>query len=167
MEHLQDQPPWYRIPLVWMLISIPASAVLMGVIMIWLAVDTEDGLVVDDYYRHGKTINKVLKRDMAATRYGLSAKLMFNVEQKMVNVELTAKPNFDYPDKISIRFLNATQEGLDKELTLTRANQGHYATILPPLNKGRWYVQIEATDWRLLGSLSVPGNKELHIIAIE
>jgi len=42
---------WKREPLVWMLIAIPLSAVIMGVVMITLAIQSFSGLVVDDYYK--------------------------------------------------------------------------------------------------------------------
>lgn len=166
-EQPQEQSPWYRMPLVWMLILIPASAVIVGIIMMWLAISTDDGLVVDDYYRHGKTINKVLKRDTAASRYKLNAKLTLNVDERLVNIKLTARPDFNFPDELVIQFLNATRKGLDKKLILRRTDKGHYTVELPALHIGRWYVQIEAGDWRLLGSLSVPGETEFHISAIE
>lgn len=146
---------------------IPASAVIMGVVMIWLAISTNDGLVVDDYYRHGKSINKVLKRDIAAAEYRLDAKLNFNFDQRLVNMKLTALPGFDLPDEIAVRFLNATRAGLDRELILKRTDAENYTAVLSALNTGQWYIQIEAGDWRLLGSLSVPGNKELHLRAVK
>ena len=40
--------PWYRYPMVWMIVGIPFAAVIMGVIMIWLAITTDDGLVADE-----------------------------------------------------------------------------------------------------------------------
>ena len=72
-----DNKPWYRFPLVWMLVAIPFSAVIMGVVMIWLAVDTDDGLVADDYYKLGMEINRVIKRDQKASELGLSAIKLF------------------------------------------------------------------------------------------
>ena len=64
---------WKREPLVWMLIAIPLSAVIMGVVMITLAIQSYSGLVVDDYYKKGKQINRVLARDKFAYELGLAA----------------------------------------------------------------------------------------------
>jgi hypothetical protein len=55
------------------MISIPFSAVIMGVVMIWLAVDTDDGLVADDYYKQGLAINDVITLDKKASELNLSA----------------------------------------------------------------------------------------------
>ena len=57
---LHSTRPWFREPWVWLLIALPASAVLGGMVTIWIAVDSDDGLVVDDYYKRGLEINKKL-----------------------------------------------------------------------------------------------------------
>ena len=62
----ETQRNWKREPMVWMLIAIPLAAVIMGVVMITLASQTFSGLVVDDYYKKGKQINRVLARDRLA-----------------------------------------------------------------------------------------------------
>ena len=59
--------PWYREPWVWLMIALPASAVVGGIITIYLAVSTSDGLVVDDYYKRGKAINLDLRLVVRAT----------------------------------------------------------------------------------------------------
>ena len=68
---------WKTQPYVWMLILIPFSAVVVGMIMLTLAIKSDTGLVVDDYYKKGKQINQVLARDLAASTMGLSAALNF------------------------------------------------------------------------------------------
>ena len=55
------------------LIGIPLSAVIMGIVMLTLAIQSWSGLVVDDYYRKGKQINRVLARDKLAYELGLAA----------------------------------------------------------------------------------------------
>ena len=71
--------PWYREPFVWLVILFPASAVIGGMITISLAISSDDGLVVDDYYKRGLEINRTLERDKAAARHGIQATLGFNV----------------------------------------------------------------------------------------
>ena len=74
---------WMREPLVWLLIAIPSSAVIMGVVMITLALQSWSGLVVDDYYRKGKQINRVLARDRLAYELGLAAGLRLDNASKL------------------------------------------------------------------------------------
>jgi hypothetical protein len=83
-----DQHPWYRYPWVWLMIAFPLAAVIGGIVTIYLAVTTSDGLVVDDYYRHGKTINRVLARDRAAAEHGLEARIALDAANNRVTVQL-------------------------------------------------------------------------------
>jgi hypothetical protein len=65
MREPHDTKPWHRQPWVWLLIALPMSAVIGGMVTLYIAVTTSDGLVVDDYYRRGKAINLDLARDRA------------------------------------------------------------------------------------------------------
>jgi hypothetical protein len=52
----QIQRPWYKEPWPWVIIAIPASAVIMGFITFYLAVTNPDYLVVEeDQYREIKS----------------------------------------------------------------------------------------------------------------
>ena len=52
--------PWWKFPLVWMVIAGPAIVVVAGFYTLWLAVRTPDPVVAQDYYRQGLEINKTL-----------------------------------------------------------------------------------------------------------
>ena len=53
----------------------PAAVVVAGAITTWIAFATADGLVADDYYKHGLAINAVLKREQAAAQRGIEARV--------------------------------------------------------------------------------------------
>lgn len=158
---------WFREPMVWMIIAIPLSSVIMGAVMITLAVVSYDGLVADDYYKRGLQINRVLDRDQAAARAELSAEL--RVEEGGTRLALDAgAPAFPAPASISLDLSYATRAGLDRSMRLVRAPDGSYAGPgVQGLAMGRWYVQVAAADWRLTGSLSVPGSTALELHAPE
>ncbi|MGB5604303.1 MAG: FixH family protein, partial [Gammaproteobacteria bacterium] len=78
--------PWYTYKIVWLVIAIPAASVFAGMFMIYLAVNTDDGLVVDDYYKEGMAINQSLLRDKTATKLGLSAQLRVEEAGDMVRL---------------------------------------------------------------------------------
>ena len=149
------QRKWYREPYVWLLICLPLSAVIGGMITIWYAVESNDGLVVDDYYKRGLQINRVLDRDKAALRHGLKASVQLQPGAPVATIILRGNDRFNYPHSISVNFLYSTRSGHDRseELRLVAANT--YQGRTPPLVRGRWYIQIEAQDWRLLESLTV------------
>ena len=62
--------PWFKEPWPWILMAGPAAVVVAGAVTIWLAFQSADGLVADDYYRRGLTINQELQRDRAAASDG-------------------------------------------------------------------------------------------------
>ena len=142
--------PWHRNPWVWLLIALPASAVLGGIITIWIAVSTDDGLVQDDYYKHGLEINKKLDRDKAAIKYDLIANLVISEGQNRIQISFDANDEFVNPGSIKISFLHPTMKGHDQTLILRADGEGVYASALPSLINSHWYLQIEADDWRLL-----------------
>jgi hypothetical protein len=147
--------PWFREPWVWLIIALPASAVLGGIITIWIAVESDDGLVQDDYYKYGMEINKTLDRDKAAVQYELVANIIMSEAQNNIQIRLDANDRFVSPASIKLSFLHPTIKGQDQILVFQTDSQGVYAGALPSLMKGNWYLQIEADDWRLLENIII------------
>ena len=146
---------WYREPWVWLLILFPASAVIGGMITIYLAVTTSTGLVVDDYYKRGKAINLDLARDEAAMQYGLTASLTLDMQENRVQLVL-ASNSVMQPAEIRLSVLHPTQPGRDQVIRLTPIAATTYRGGLQALTDGHWYLQLEADDWRLSGRVTVP-----------
>jgi len=152
---LNAQNPWFREPWVWLIIALPASAVFGGIVTIWLAVVSDDGLVEDDYYKHGMEINKTLDRDKAAISYDLVANLKISEGQNRIQISFDANEKFVTPSNIKISFLHPTMKGQDQLLTLRVDGKDVYAGALPSLINSHWYLQIEADDWRLLEEIFI------------
>lgn len=152
--------PWYQVPVMWLVVLAPLAAVVGGFVTLYLAATTYDGLVVDDYYRYGKEINRVLARDEAAARRGLSARLTLQREARQVEVQLRGVGS---PSRLEVRFLHATRAGLDRVLMLQRMADGVYRGALPELAAGHWNVQIAAEDWRLVGRMRLPDEQHIEI----
>lgn len=163
MNPRKDSSPWYREPLVWLLILIPASAVVMGVVIVTLAVSTYDGLVEDDYYKRGLEINKSLARDQVAAWAGLRARLVFDQSAGRIGLVLTGNESFVAPAHVRLAMFHATRSGLDKHLLLERIGSSEYSGEYLPLEPGGWQVQLEAGDWRLTGEHRAPGPTELSL----
>ncbi|HJW81677.1 MAG TPA: FixH family protein [Acidiferrobacterales bacterium] len=155
---------WYREPLVWLIISFPLSAVVAGFFTLYLAIISKDGLVVDDYYQKGKEINLSLARDRAAAQHGLRAGVTLDSAKQQVVVQLNAAKDQHLPDRLDLRWLHATRAGFDRTQMLIRSPDGRYRSAFPELAPGHWYVQIEAQDWRLQGSLRIPGEARLELV---
>jgi len=52
--------PWWRYPLLWMVIAGPALVAVASIATFWLAAHRPDALVSEDYYREGIEINRTL-----------------------------------------------------------------------------------------------------------
>lgn len=155
-------PPWYRQPYVWMLIAFPAAAVAAGVTTLIIAVKTYDGLVMDDYYKRGMEINRELDRDHAATARGLGVAVEFEPGAPRFRIVLAADPEQTAPGELRVSFLHRTRAGFDRQVSalLQPGPAGItpflYEAAAPDLARGHWDVLIEAADWRLLDSVTVP-----------
>ena len=143
----------HREPMVWLLIAFPLSAVLGGFVTLWLAVTTDDGLVVDDYYQRGKTINRVLLREQQAEELGLEAVLRIDPAGR-ISVSLRGDaPGQDLP---SLRLMHPAQAQKDYSPRLSATAPGQFQAKVPALTAARWYVRLETPQWRLTGAIRIP-----------
>jgi hypothetical protein len=154
---------WKREPLVWMLIAIPFSAVVMGVVMITLAIQSSSGLVVDDYYKKGKQINRVLARDKFAYELGLAAG--FKIEAAG-DIEIRFAPEVQIipGDKIVLELIHATMPGLDQKLIMQKHETHLLGGKIKLSGKGRWNLYLHTADWRLTGSLQYPQQTTAELL---
>ncbi len=162
----QPNQSWRSQPYVWMLILIPFSAVIMGVIMVTLAIESDTGLVIDDYYKKGKQINQVIARDQAATALALNAGIRFDASSTEVHVNLRAESALVDNEIVTLGLYHATKPGMDQSLTLRRIGRNNYVAQYKPLDLGRWKVQLSTETWRLTGSLHRPGGDKLQLTAM-
>lgn len=143
--------PWYREPLVWLLVAFPLAAVVGGLATLLLAIRSWDGLVVDDYYKRGLEINKTIARDDAAVTAGLGAEV--SLDSDRVTIVLTNPLRVPEPPGLKVSFIHATRAGLDQTLDLPRDDTGRYSAPMGRLAPGHWHVHIETPDWRLVEQL--------------
>lgn len=154
---------WKREPLVWLLIAIPLSAVIMGAVMMTLAIQSYSGLVVDDYYKKGKQINRVLARDKFAHELGLAAGFKIQTDggiEIRFNPEVQVIPG----DEIVLELIHATMPGLDQKITLQRTGSHQLVGAINLSGKGRWNVYLHTRDWRLTGSLQYPQQSDAELL---
>lgn len=166
MTTLKPKRPWYREPWVWLIIALPMTAVIASMFTIYKAVSTADGLVVDDYYKRGKAINRDLARDAAAGRYQLKASIDIDLRENRVQLLLESAAMVS-PATLTFSLLHPTQAGYDQVIILQHGGDGMYAGAIDELNRGNWYLQLEADDWRLSGSMRVPQTETTVLSPME
>ncbi len=156
---------WKKNPLVWMLIAIPSSAIVMGAILLTLAIKSDTGLVVDDYYKHGKQINMVLARDKAAFQRNIAADLNFNLDQGTVAIQFAPTSILKANESVQLNMVHATKPGLDQLIELQP--DGIYRLVgqlkTTPPGEGRWNLHLESADWRVIGSIQMPASNRSNL----
>lgn len=157
--------PWYRQGWPWFLMAIPAVAVVAGFITLWIAISTWDGLVVDDYYQEGKTIEKTIARSVRAAEMGLVADVRIRAED--VSIDLGAGANIVIPPTVILTISHPTRGGMDQTILLKRRD-GLYVGELAPLSAGRWLLQIEdeSKTWRMNGTANVPSSSPVRVVPV-
>jgi len=150
---------WYQEPVVWLVIAIPATSVVVGMLMLAFSIASYDGLVVDDYYKQGVTINQRLERQSRATVMGLGAEVKLDHLEKRVEVNLTGNQEFVFPDQVTIGLHHATRAGLDTEAALIRAGDNHYIGTFDGMSPGRWHLILQTDEWKISGSMFWPNDK--------
>ncbi|MFT5111039.1 MAG: hypothetical protein ACI8P9_000350 [Parasphingorhabdus sp.] len=153
--HKQVNRPWYREPMVWMIIAIPLTSVVVGIGMLTMSIKSYDGLVVDDYYKRGKEINRVLERAQMSVKNQISANIDLSLKDKVI-VSLLHRAELEAPDQVRFNLRHRTRAGLDLTAVLIRYADGYYRGDIVVPNNGLWLAQIETSDWLVEGQLSLP-----------
>lgn len=156
--------PWYREPWPWLLMLGPAIVVVAGIVTLWLAVRSNDGLVADDYYKQGLAINQTLARSDVSRAMALAARL--RLDRGQATVMVSAREGVVLPGRLSLTFSHPTRSGLDQTIVLS-GSSGQYVGPAPALASGRWQVVIEDADrtWMLSGAIRVPEEPEIELVA--
>ena len=141
--------PWYREPWPWIIMSGPAIVVVAGIATLVIAITSSDGLVSDDYYKAGFTVNQDVRRDRAAAEGHYQAQVMFAQDGGRVRVILAGA---ELPGEIRLRLTHRTRAGADQSVGLAKSGGGIYEGTLRVPAGGVWTVMIEGPEWRLSGT---------------
>lgn len=154
--------PWFRQSWPWFLLSLPATAVIAGFITFWLAVESDDGLVADDYYKQGLALQQSIARDKEATRLGLAAQLRFDNGRVVLNL---SSAGMAAPNAVFLSLIHPTRPEMDRAISLVGDN-GNYTASTDALD-GRWQVLLEdeSRAWRLTGTIDLPSETEVRLAA--
>lgn len=160
-----ENQPWYKERWPWFLMAGPAIVIVAGFITLWLAVESNDGLVTDDYYKQGLAVNQRMHRDQQAAGLGLHADLMradLNV-RLILGADRAAK----IPEVIVLKLAHPTRSGQDQAVQMQAEGAGFYSGKLSADISGRWLVSIEdpAGQWRLQGEWQADSVEPLRLSA--
>ena len=162
----RDDAPWYKHRWPWLLMAGPAIVIVAGVITAWIAIDSNDGLVTDDYYKQGMAINQILERDHRASALGLQADVMRSDQN--LRLMLSAAGEAELPAAIVLRLTHPTRAGQDQAVEMISEGKGFYDGKLSADLAGRWLVTVEdpAGQWRLHGEWRTDSEGPLRLQAL-
>lgn len=165
MSLQSETQPWYKERWPWFLMAGPAIVIVAGFITLWLAIESNDGLVTDDYYKQGLAVNQRMHRDHLAASMGLHADLMR--ADLNVRLMLRAAGEAKVPETIVLKLAHPTRGGQDQSVQMLSEGQGFYSGRLAADISGRWLVSIEdpAGQWRLQGEWQADSVEPLRLLA--
>lgn len=142
---------WYREPWPWLLMAGPATVVVAGVITTIIAIRTSDGLVAEDYYKQGLSVNRMLAREKRAEAIGAAATAQFSPSRDVVQVMLQAPEPL--PATLKLVLVHPSRASDDRAVELLPVSPGVYRGKLAAPGGVAYRMQLEdgAATWRLGG----------------
>lgn len=147
--------PWYRDRWPWILILGPAVVVVAGIVTLVIAVESDDGLVADDYYKQGLGINRQIARDEAARSLGIAGEVRLDGGA----VRVTLRASAALPDRLTLRFAHHARASEDRIVHLARRGDGAWEAPLPDLRPGRWRAIVETAQWRVAAQIDTQAER--------
>lgn len=148
----EDSTPWYRQFWPWFLIALPATVVVAGISMIFIANEGADDLVVDEYYKDGLAINRKLEKQERAQQLGIGARLSIAGSDITVRTDgpVTA-------ERLELALSHPLESDRDFAVFLIQSLPGEYRGTLPAAVAPRWHWALQLpgeAGWRLDGSVT-------------
>jgi uncharacterized protein len=142
---------WYREPWPWLLMLGPAIAIIAGFVTLFLAINSNDGLVADDYYKQGLAINRTMQRDTRAREMNYRADLTLSRESRGLRVILAGAGAL--PDTLRLHLIHPGKSSADETVELRALGQGLYQGEYRREFTGRRHLILEdqPATWRISG----------------
>ena len=147
--------PWYKQFWPWFLMAIPLSSVMVGIVMFRFANDGTNALVVDDYYKEGKTINARL--DKISQAQALNIQTLLTVSNDEVSVSFQSGSPIS-GEALQLDLFHVTLPKRDRKLLLTRDATGVYRGLVDFPIDGKWRLRLMPLDeeWKVQNTLYLP-----------
>jgi hypothetical protein len=148
--------PWYRQPMVWLVIAIPAATVPAGLATVAIAMRGADPVVADDYRVEALGVTRDAARDVAAANEDVHASMVASGNGTMT-LELRVAGG-RLPQELVLRLSHATLASADRNIRLAWSGGRSYRADISPLAPGRWRAELEpgSRKWRLVGEFQAP-----------
>lgn len=154
--------PWYREPMLALVVGLPAAAVVAGVATVVIAVHSSGDTGDPRVRRVAQVQTTDLELDRAAARLGLTPALAVTPDGV---VTVTLQAGQWQGDTLQLTLRHGTDPARDRKVLLSRAGESSYAGLLPAaLAAGAYNVELAPRDggWRVVGRLE-DGESRLRL----
>ena len=156
--------PWYKEPWPWLFLVPITASVIVGFSMLGVAIQTNDGLVTDDYYRQGVLYNENLERDEKAQELGITGSLTMDE----LTGDLSFTIDFGQAEPVSTiagAFRHPTRARNDINFQLDAIRPGFYTASIPSMAPGPRNLELIAPDnsWRITARVRLPLQEPLRV----
>ena len=145
----QPSTPWYREPWAWYMLTIILVTFIWGGIQLYTAFAYQDSVVIDDYYKYGRTINQDMTRSDNARAMAIVATIAVDDLTGEVRVTLQGQTS-QWPPQLKLNFLSPVFQDQDHTIDLNRTpgpqTGSAYIGQLSKAIAGRYYLQLETPD---------------------
>jgi hypothetical protein len=154
---------WYKQFWPWFLIIVPLTSMVLSFTMMRFAFNTQDSMVIDDYYKEGRGINLQIQKIERAKILNIST--LAQVNESSISVSFVSGSP-EAGQVLTLDFIHATQDFKDFTVTLLRDATGTYRAPIDNNINGKWQVSLHPQDqeWKINKELSFP-QKDPFILA--
>jgi uncharacterized protein len=150
---------WFREPMVWLIIALPLSAVVAGIVTLMIAIRSGSTDAVPDVVKRTAQIQESdMGADRRAIELGLRGDLILEPQSGAVTVRVQGLVTTD--NTLRLKLLHAGRASADQELRLIRANDAWLGRV-EGVTGQVWNVEIEGEQraWRLGGRLDLDATR--------
>jgi hypothetical protein len=143
----ESMPAWRANPVFWLMLLLPASAVVGGIATLFIALRGADAPLPAGYHWEGEHLDRDFERARNAAAHGIEVDITIAAGECVAAVRSTPA---DAPS-LTVLFSNGADPGLDRVVLLNRVAAGEYRGVCAPLPAGRWRVSLQdgAATWAI------------------
>ena len=163
----QHSDPWYRYPIVWLIVAIPASSIMVGILLMTMATRTPESVVRDDYYQAGRSINIDLRETRRAEELDVQATFtrvadqLWQLDVKVPAVRLDAPQPIE---PLEVMLAHPTRASKDLDFTLRPAADGFWTgRIEAEPGMRNLAIQARGAEWQLRGQVQLIDDRDAPI----
>jgi hypothetical protein len=154
--------PWYKQFWPWFLIAVPLSSFIVGFTVLHLAINTSDSLVVDDYYKQGRSINARLDKIENAKKLNILPAITITPDGNLSVRFISGQPRSNKALKLT--FYHVTLKNRDMEILLSSDASGVYRGFTQHPLAGKWRMTLMPIDetWKMQQLVLLPQQDEIR-----